>query len=98
MEKEYSRENSLYKIEGEIIEVAEAEEAVVVVPVILEVAQVELEIVIRVPVHVGNPVVAVGILPKLCTINRLFHRGRHQPPSVFYSEPYLLDSLSHRLI
>jgi hypothetical protein len=87
LEEKPTRENSLYKIEGEILKVAEAEEAVVVVPVVLEVAQVELEIVVRVPVHVRNPVVAVGTLPKLCTIGHQYHRKRHRPPSEFYSEP-----------
>ena len=42
---------------------AEAEEAIVVIPVILEVAEVELEIAIRVGIHVRNPVVAV-VVPK----------------------------------
>ena len=45
---------------GEIIQVAEAEEGVVVVPDIFEVAEVEVEAAIRVSVHVRHPVVAVG--------------------------------------
>ena len=39
---------------------AEGQEHVVVVPVILEVPEVELEIAIRVAVHVRHPVVAVN--------------------------------------
>ncbi len=49
---------------GEIIEVAEAEENVVVIPVILEIAEVEVEITVRVSVHVRHPVVAVEVSPK----------------------------------
>ena len=46
---------------------AESEENVVVVPVILEVVEVELEIAIGVPVHVRHPVVAVGTpQPAMC--------------------------------
>jgi hypothetical protein len=43
--------------------VAESEETVVVVPRILEVAEVELEVAIRVAVHVRHPVVAIGVDP-----------------------------------
>ncbi len=39
---------------------AESQENIVVVPVILEVAEVEVEVAVRIRVHVRNPVVAVN--------------------------------------
>lgn len=62
MEKEHSRKNFRPKVAEETQCVAEAEEAVVVVPVVLEVAEVEVVVAIRVAVHVRHPVVAVGVL------------------------------------
>lgn len=41
--------------------VAEREERIVVVPVILEIAQVDVEVAIGVRVHVRDPVVTVGL-------------------------------------
>lgn len=68
--------------------VAEAEEGIVVVPDILEVAKVELEVTVRVAVHVRHPVVAVGIPHQQCTMRRLFHQEEHRLPFEFYSESY----------
>ena len=82
--------------------VAEAEEGIVVVPDILEVVEVELEITIRVSVHVRHPMVAAGIPHQQCTTRRLFHQEEHQLPFEFYSESrihlFLLADTSHRLI
>ena len=82
MEKENSR-----TVAGETVRVAAAEDTVVVVPVILEVAEVEIEVTIRVGVHVRHPVVAVGGPRKLCIADHPFHRKQHQPPPEFHSEP-----------
>ncbi len=46
---------------GEIIKVAEAKKAIVLVPSVLEVTEVELEVAIGVGVHVRHPVAAVGV-------------------------------------
>ena len=68
---------------------AEAKKTIVVVPVILEVPEVELEIVIGVPVRIRNP--AVAIEKKLSFVHHIvhFHRKQHLSPSVFYAEPLL---------
>jgi hypothetical protein len=83
---------------GEIIQVAEAQEDVVVVPGVLEVAEVEVEVAIRVGVHVRHPVVAVGIPYQQCTMHLLFHQEEHRFPFAFYSESLILAGTSHRLI
>jgi hypothetical protein len=44
----------------EIIIVAEAEESVVTIPVILEVAEAKVEVTVRVRIDIRHPVVAVG--------------------------------------
>jgi len=49
---------------GEIKRVAEAKNAIVVIPVILEIAEIEVPIAVRIPIHVRHPVVAIGILPQ----------------------------------
>ena len=59
MEEDHTRKNS-HKIVGETNVVAEGEERVVVVPVILEVAEVDVEVPVGVRVHVRDPVVTVG--------------------------------------
>jgi hypothetical protein len=41
--------------------VAETNEAVVVIPVILEVAEVEVPVTVRVPIHVRHPVITVVV-------------------------------------
>jgi hypothetical protein len=71
---------------GRNYDVAEAQNNVVGIPVILEVAEVELEVTVRVSVHVRHPVVAVGVLPKVCAAHHPFHRGEHRHSPVFYPE------------
>ena len=61
MEKKFARKNSRQKITGESKFVAEAQKAVVVVPIVLEVAEVEVPIAVRVPVDVRNTVVAIAV-------------------------------------
>ena len=73
---------------GETKLVAEAEEAIVVIPVILEVVEVELEVAIGVPVHVRHPVVTVGMPHQQYAMRHPFHRKRLLSPPEFYSEPY----------
>ena len=58
---------------GEIKRVADAEEGVVVIPIILEVAEIEVPIAVRVPIHVRHPVVAIGILPNYTLYAAHFH-------------------------
>lgn len=72
---------------------AETKQAVVIVPIVLEVAEIEVPVAVRVPVDVRHAVVAVGVY----MISHLNHRKRRRPLSVFYAES-LLHSLSHRLI
>lgn len=71
MEEKSSRKNSHLKIEaGETFQVAEAKEAVIVIPVILEVAKVEVPVTVRVRIHVRHPVVTVSahaVMYKLCS-------------------------------
>jgi hypothetical protein len=69
--------------------VAEAEEAIVVVPVILEIPEVELEIAIGVRVHVGHPVVAIEDTSSFVHHAVRYHRDRHQPISELHAEPYV---------
>jgi len=45
----------------EIKWVAEAEQAVVVVPDILEIAEIEVPVSVRVPIHIRHPVVTIGL-------------------------------------
>jgi hypothetical protein len=66
--------------------VAEAQETVVVVPVVLEVVEVELEVFIRVAVHEGHPMVAIDETEQQCATCQPFHRERHRLLSVFYFE------------
>ncbi len=60
MEKESSRKNSHQKVR-EITSVAEAEQNIVVIPVILKIAEVELEVTICVGIQIRHPVVAVRV-------------------------------------
>ena len=73
-------------VAGEIRWVAEAEETVVIVPVILEVAEVELPVTVRVAVHVRHPVVAVGVHTSNVREIIRSHRTQHQPDPAFHSE------------
>lgn len=60
MEENCARKNSR-QITGEINIVAEGKESIVVVPVILEIAQVDIEVAVGVRVHVRDPMVTVGL-------------------------------------
>ena len=71
---------------GRNYDVAEAQDNVVGIPVILEVAEIELEVTVRVSVHVWHPVVAVGVLPKVCAAHHPFHWRKHRSSPVFYAE------------
>jgi hypothetical protein len=67
--------------------VAESQEDVVVVPVILEIVEVELEVAIGVPVHVRHPVVAVNESISYVHHAVRYHRDQHQPISELHAEP-----------
>jgi len=73
--------------------VAETEHTVVVIPVVLEIVEIEVVIVIRIPIDVGHVMVAIGRY----AINYLGHCKQRRSLVVFYPKPGLL-SLSHRLI
>lgn len=64
MEKNSPRKNSRIKITGEIKFVAERKQTIVVVPVVLEVIQLEVPIAIRVAIRVRHLAVAIGVLFK----------------------------------
>lgn len=59
---------------------AEAEEAIVVVPIVLEVAEVELPVAVRVAVDVRHPVVAIGAM---CDAPSFFTKGNASRPLYF---------------
>ncbi len=71
MEKKRARKNS--QMTGEIKRVANTEKTVVVIPVILEVAEIEVPIAIRVLIHVRHLVVAISILPNYTPYAANFH-------------------------
>ena len=62
---------------------AEAHQTVIVIPVVLEIAEVEFVVAVRVPVDVRHPVAAIGVYALNCPN----HRKRRLPPSEFYAEP-----------
>lgn len=64
---------------------AETEKTVIVIPVILEVAKVELPVTVRIPIHVRHPVVTV-VVSGIVRYAFLSHREQLQSFSVFYSE------------
>lgn len=75
---------------------AEAKQTVVVVPVILEVAKVEVPVAVRVPIDIRHPVVTVGAssmygMPSFFTGNSTSH-------SLYFILSLLLISTPHRLI
>ena len=71
MEKKLARKNS--QMTGEIKRVAKTKKTVAIVPVILEVAEIEAPIAVRVLIHVRHPVVAIGILPNYTLYAAHFH-------------------------
>lgn len=71
MEKKFARKNS--QMTGEIKRVAYTEKAIVVIPIILEVAEIEVPIAVRVLIHVRYPVVAISILPNYTPYAANFH-------------------------
>ena len=58
---------------GEIKRAAYTGEAVVVIPVILEVAEIEVPIAVRVLIHVRHPVIAISVLPNYTPYAAHFH-------------------------
>jgi hypothetical protein len=69
---------------GEIERVAEAQEHVVVVPHLLEVPKVPVEVVIRVGVQVGNPMVAREMRKSaMCDIPPIFTGDSTRHPLYF---------------
>ena len=71
MEKKFARKNS--QMTGEIKRVAEAKNAIVVIPIILEVAEIEVPIAVRVLIHVRHPVIAISVLPNYTPYAAHFH-------------------------
>ena len=67
---------------------AEAEEGVVLIPGIAEVAQVELEVATRVRIHVRHPTIEVRARPRKLMYDMLsiYHQERRRPFFEFYSE------------
>ena len=76
-----------------IKQVAEAEQGVVRIPTVLEVAEVPVPVAIRVGVEIRHSVVIVGILPEQCIIRPPLSlkaaKGTLMPLPVFYAEPLL---------
>ena len=71
MEKKFARKNS--QMTGEIKRVAEAKNAIVVIPIILEVAEIEVPIAIQVLIHVRHSVVVIGVPPIIRLYAAYFH-------------------------
>jgi hypothetical protein len=78
-----AREQNSRTVAGEITYVAEAQHAVVVVPVVLEVAEIELEVTVRVVVHVRHPVVAVSVL-SWCARRIIYSTGENTSPPLYF--------------
>jgi len=82
--------------------VAEAEEVVVLVPDVLEVAEVEVEVSVRVGVHVRHPMVAVGIPSQaMCDISPESLSRAPAPLCILlrvFPPAGVLAGTSHRLI
>ncbi|MBI4812002.1 hypothetical protein HY798_00920 [Candidatus Falkowbacteria bacterium] len=72
---------------------AEAEKAIVVVPVVLEVAEVELPVAVRVPVEVRHPVVAIGAMRAAPSFFTESNTGR----SLYFILSHMLNSAPRRL-
>jgi hypothetical protein len=85
------------------IYVAEAKEGIVLIPRLRKIAKVEVEVAIRVGIHVRHPTIeAVTHTRKLIyDVLSLPHQKRHQLIFEFYSESYVVTALastSHRRI
>lgn len=72
---------------------AEANNTIVIIPIILEVAEVEFIVTVRVAFDVRHPVVAISVYAP----NYPNHQKQHLLFFVFYAKSKLL-SLTHRLI
>lgn len=82
---------------------AETDETVVVIPVILEVAEVKLPVTVRVPIHVRHPVVTVAVngmygVPSFFTENNSGHSLYFILSLPAVRQTLTLISMPHRLI